>query len=65
LDNTIFYLIGPAGVGKLTVARAIAALTGARIVDNHTVNNPIFDLIEHYRSTPLRPSVAPTPPFGC
>jgi hypothetical protein len=53
LDNTVFYLIGPAGVGKLTVARALSALTGAHVVDNHTVNNPIFGLIELYRPTPL------------
>ncbi len=53
MDNTIFLLVGHAGVGKLTTAKAIAALTGARIVDNHTVNNPIFNLIELYRSEPL------------
>jgi hypothetical protein len=57
LDNTIFYLVGHAGVGKLTVARAIAALTGAKVVDNHTVNNPIFSVIELYRPTPLPPQV--------
>lgn len=53
MDNTIFFLIGHAGVGKLTTARAISALTGAKIVDNHTVNNPIFNLIELYQPHPL------------
>jgi shikimate kinase len=53
MDNTIFYLIGHAGVGKLTTARAIGAMTGARIIDNHYVNNPIFRLIELYRPEPL------------
>jgi predicted kinase len=53
LDNTIFFLIGRAGVGKLTTAQAIGAMTGARIIDNHYVNNPIFRLIELYRQEPL------------
>ena len=53
MDNTIFFLIGQAGVGKLTTARAIGAMTGARIIDNHYVNNPILRLIELYRPEPL------------
>ena len=53
MNNTIFYLIGHAGVGKLTTAKAISAMTGARIIDNHYVNNPIFNLIELYRPEPL------------
>jgi hypothetical protein len=53
MNNTIFYLIGHAGVGKLTPAKAIDAMTGARIIDNHYVNNPIFNLIELYRPEPL------------
>lgn len=57
MDNTIFYLTGHAGVGKLTVAKAIRDLTGAKIVDNHTVNNPIFGLIRLYRDEPLPDAV--------
>jgi predicted kinase len=57
LDNTIFFLIGRAGVGKLTTAQAIGAMTGARIIDNHYVNNPIFRLIELYRPEPLPEAV--------
>ena len=53
MDNTIFLLVGHAGVGKLTTAKAISAATGARIVDNHYVNNPIFNLIELFQPTPL------------
>jgi hypothetical protein len=53
MNNTIFYLIGHAGVGKLTTAKTISAMTGARIIDNHYVNNPIFNLIELYRPEPL------------
>jgi hypothetical protein len=47
MNNTIFYLIGAAGIGKLTIAREIARLTGARVVDSQDVYNPIFNLIEH------------------
>ncbi|CAN7167071.1 hypothetical protein [Devosia sp. LjRoot3] len=45
MHNTIIYLIGHYGVGKLTVARRIAATTGARLFDNHLANNVIFSLI--------------------
>ena len=53
LENTIVYLIGLAGSGKLTVAQEIARRTGARVVDNHTINNPIFGLLELDGVTPL------------
>ncbi|MBN8530448.1 MAG: AAA family ATPase [Alphaproteobacteria bacterium] len=43
--STIYYLIGYPGVGKYTVAQALAERTGARIVDNHLANNPIFSLL--------------------
>lgn len=45
MQNTIIYLIGHYGVGKLTVGTEIAAQTGARIFDNHLANNVIFSLI--------------------
>jgi hypothetical protein len=57
LENTLFYLIGFAGVSKYTVAKALAALTGARVVDNHTINNPIFGLIEQEGVKPLPPEI--------
>ena len=44
-NNTIIYLIGHYAVGKLTVARAIADATDARLFDNHLANNVIFSLI--------------------
>lgn len=34
--------MGPPAVGKLTVARALAARTGAAVVDNHLVNDAVF-----------------------
>ena len=45
LRNTIIYLIGVPAVGKYTVAREIARLTGAKVVDNQLINNPVFSVI--------------------
>jgi len=45
LKNTIIYLIGFAGVGKLTIAKELAKLDKFRIVDNHLINDPIFNVI--------------------
>jgi hypothetical protein len=44
LRNTIIYLIGVPAVGKYTTARSIARRTGAKLVDNHLINNPIFSV---------------------
>ena len=46
MTNTLIYLIGHPGVGKYTIAKEIAALTGARIVDNQSINNPIFSVVD-------------------
>jgi len=53
VNNTIIYLIGHYGVGKLTIARAIAAATGARVFDNHLANNVIFSLIREDGKTKI------------
>lgn len=53
MNNTIVYLIGHYGVGKLTIARAICALTDARLFDNHLANNVIFSLVRADGKTPL------------
>jgi hypothetical protein len=52
MENTIFYLIGPPGVGKYTVGRIIATRSGAKLVDNHYWNNVVFGLIEQDGVTP-------------
>jgi hypothetical protein len=57
----LFLLIGFAGTGKLTVARALRdRLAGereqVRLVDNHYINNPIFRLIDADGEKPLPPS---------
>jgi predicted kinase len=45
MQNTIIYLFGFPGRGKYTIAREIEAQTGARVIDNHLINNPIFSLV--------------------
>ncbi len=45
MKNTIMYLIGYGGTGKYTIAKEIAALTGAVVVDNHLINNPVFSVV--------------------
>lgn len=57
-EPTIFLLIGFAGTGKLTVAKALSKQLArqkqtVRLVDNHYVNNPIFNLIDHDGMQPL------------
>jgi hypothetical protein len=43
--NTIIYLIGVPAVGKYTTAKAISRMTGAKVVDNQLINNPIFYIV--------------------
>jgi hypothetical protein len=53
MNNAIIYLLGHYGVGKLTVAKALCAATGARLLDNHLINNVVFGLISADGKTPL------------
>jgi hypothetical protein len=45
-DNTIILLMGFAGVGKYTIGQGLSKLTGAKLVDNHLINNPIFTVVD-------------------
>ena len=47
MNNTIFYLIGHADVGKDDVAREIGKVTAAKIIDSQDIYNPIFNLVDH------------------
>jgi shikimate kinase len=40
MNNTIIYLIGFPGVGKLTIAKELCNETSALLVDHHTLSNP-------------------------
>ena len=57
MDNIFLYLLGFAGTGKLTIARAFARSIGAKVVDNHWINNPIFGLIDPDGVSPLPDAV--------
>lgn len=57
MDNIFLYLLGFAGTGKLTIARAFARSVGAKVVDNHWINNPIFGLIDPDGVSPLPDAV--------
>jgi len=46
MNGALIYLIGFAGCGKLTIARAIQAKYDCILVDNHHINNVIFSLLE-------------------
>ncbi len=37
MNNATIYLLGHPGVGKLTVAKAICAATGAGLFDSHLI----------------------------
>ena len=53
MQNTIIYLIGHYGVGKLTIGKTLVAQTGARLFDNHLANNVIFSLVREDGATKL------------
>ena len=57
MRNTIIYLIGFAGTGKYTVAREICKQIDAKLIDNHYINNPIFNLVKTDGKTPLPETV--------
>ncbi|MGL5939284.1 MAG: hypothetical protein ACRC2S_02685 [Waterburya sp.] len=44
MTNTIIYLIGFAGVGKYTIAKAISEHLSVKIIDNHYILNPKIKL---------------------
>jgi len=45
-NGAFVYLFGFAGSGKLTIAKAIAERWDCILVDNHSINNVIFGLID-------------------
>jgi len=53
LADTMVLLIGFAGTGKYTIGRELCERTGATLVDNHLINNPIFRVVDADPVTPL------------
>lgn len=56
-SNTIVYLVGPPGVGKMTIGTIVADALQARLIHNHVWLNPIFALVAQDGVTPLPPKV--------
>jgi len=50
-------LIGFAGTGKYTIGRELCERTGAKLVDNHLINNPVFTVVNADGVTPLPAAV--------
>jgi predicted kinase len=57
--NFVVCLVGFPGVGKLTIARALSVMTGAMVVDNHWINDPIIKLVAKDGSAPVPAPVWP------
>ncbi len=56
-ENTMVVLIGFAGTGKYTIGRELCERTGAKLIDNHLIANPIFKVVNADGVTPLPPGV--------
>lgn len=50
---SIVYLVGSPASGKRTVGQALSDLTGAALIDNHLINDPIFKAYGADGVTPL------------
>ena len=59
METTIYHLIGPPAVGKYTIGKELAARSGARLVDNHSVANVLFNLLDQDGVTPLPDAIWP------
>lgn len=57
MQNTILYLIGFGGTGKYTIAKEIVTATGAVLVDNHLILNPVFTVFQPDGKKPIPESV--------
>ena len=53
LKNAIIVLIGFAGTGKYTIGRELCDLTGAKLIDNHLINKPVFKVVNPDGIRPL------------
>jgi hypothetical protein len=57
--GNILCLVGFPGVGKLTIGRILARMTGAVLVDNHWINDPILRLVTNQGSIAVSEAVWP------
>ncbi|MEX2376030.1 MAG: hypothetical protein WD942_10675, partial [Dehalococcoidia bacterium] len=59
MQPTVFHLIGPPGVGKSTIGRALARGDDVRLIDSHRISSPILNAVGADGVTPLPPEVWP------
>ncbi len=59
MRNTIVYLIGYRGIGKYTIAKTLAGLTEAVLVDNYLINTPVFSVLGASGNTLLPAEIWP------
>lgn len=59
MQPVIFQLIGTPAVGKYTIGKRVAEMTGARLIDNHSVANVVFNAIAPDGVTPLPDTIWP------
>lgn len=45
MKNTVVYLLGYPAAGKYTIGQIVAGLTGAVLVDNHLIANPVLAVV--------------------
>src|ERR1700678_1761149 len=57
--GNVLCLVGFPGVGKLTIGRVLARMTGAVLVDNHWINDPILRLVTNRGSIAVSEAVCP------
>src|SRR5688572_22818544 len=55
--SRLVYVLGWPGVGKRTVALAYAERTGAVVVDNQSINIPVFALLDWDGSAAVPPGI--------
>lgn len=55
----ILHLVGPPASGKRTIGSLVAARTGAALVDNHLINDPVFTALGVNGLGDLHPQAIP------
>lgn len=59
MSPALYHLAGWPGTGKRTVGLALAGLTGARLIDNHLMADPIFQAVGADGLSPLPDGTRP------
>ena len=52
MAKKIIYFNGMPGSGKLTIANMVAEQTNAKVIDNHKINNLLFDIKQFNEEVP-------------